>query len=95
MGPDPQGKGPIIVYYQVLPSDWSFAIGDTVIPKDPAGFEQYLVIDRASDVSGVACYRIVGTDVDGWSDKAALEQNFKVLSSGTVVIHEGDPDGLE
>ncbi len=73
----------------VLPATWSFPVGALLVPKG-AGTASYTVIARASDVSGVASYRVKGTvgdpveEVLGWIPKVALESVMKQTGETTV-----------
>ena len=73
----------------VLPPTWDFPIGAQLVPQGE-GTVEYTVIARASDVSGVACYRVKGfigepaEPVDGWLPKVALEGSLKQVGETTV-----------
>ena len=73
----------------MLPASWTFPVGALLVPQG-AGTASYTVIARASDVSGVACYRVKGTIGDpveqvlGWIPKIALEAVMQKSGETTV-----------
>lgn len=79
--------------YYVLPSEWSFEIGDTIVPVDPnEGQDPVVVLERASDAYGSPCYRLQLDGGEGWFFKTVTERYYKLSVKGPGA---GDPFALD
>ena len=79
--------------YYVLPSEWLFEIGDTLVPVDPNEEQApVVVLGRVSDAYGSPCYWLQLDGGEDWSFKTITERYYKLSVKGPGTGDPNDPD---